>query len=290
MRRPAKALAILALLLVISSLVLGLMVRSDPPSPPTTPPSPPSSEGTCSDGIQNQDETGIDCGGVCNACSPTGDANDTEPFEDTGPIEESPYWSGSGDTGYADSGDEYGYGSGYAAGSGQQDADAGAGEATTSTESSQLTTKSGQEGQAAGAESPSGTLNEGAVLGEGVKKLFSSLASSDASAFRMGVDAVILLILVIIVIDILKVNRLCRQINSTLIGIQAGSQKSEAATNQQHPLSHSADDKHDPISGYVSSCLSKGISIDSVREKLIAAGWSESQVEDVLARELSEKG
>lgn len=25
-------------------------------------------KGTCSDGIQNQDETGIDCGGVCGAC------------------------------------------------------------------------------------------------------------------------------------------------------------------------------------------------------------------------------
>lgn len=24
--------------------------------------------GTCSDGIKNQDETGVDCGGVCNAC------------------------------------------------------------------------------------------------------------------------------------------------------------------------------------------------------------------------------
>jgi hypothetical protein len=26
------------------------------------------SKGTCSDGIQNQDETGVDCGGVCNEC------------------------------------------------------------------------------------------------------------------------------------------------------------------------------------------------------------------------------
>lgn len=25
-------------------------------------------KGTCSDGIKNQDETGIDCGGVCGAC------------------------------------------------------------------------------------------------------------------------------------------------------------------------------------------------------------------------------
>ncbi len=25
-------------------------------------------KGTCSDGIQNQDETGVDCGGVCTAC------------------------------------------------------------------------------------------------------------------------------------------------------------------------------------------------------------------------------
>ncbi len=25
-------------------------------------------KGTCSDGIQNQDETGVDCGGVCGAC------------------------------------------------------------------------------------------------------------------------------------------------------------------------------------------------------------------------------
>ena len=30
------------------------------------PPPPP----TCSDGIQNQDETGIDCGGVCGSCAP----------------------------------------------------------------------------------------------------------------------------------------------------------------------------------------------------------------------------
>ena len=25
-------------------------------------------KGTCSDGIQNQDETAVDCGGVCTAC------------------------------------------------------------------------------------------------------------------------------------------------------------------------------------------------------------------------------
>jgi hypothetical protein len=25
-------------------------------------------KGTCSDGIKNQDETGIDCGGVCGVC------------------------------------------------------------------------------------------------------------------------------------------------------------------------------------------------------------------------------
>lgn len=33
--------------------------------------STPSDCGSCSDGVQNQDETGIDCGGVCGSCEPS---------------------------------------------------------------------------------------------------------------------------------------------------------------------------------------------------------------------------
>lgn len=49
-----------------------------------------SPEPTCSDGIQNGDETGVDCGGSCSACSGSGSAIPTkgarifyEPFENT---------------------------------------------------------------------------------------------------------------------------------------------------------------------------------------------------------------
>jgi hypothetical protein len=42
---------------------------------------------TCSDGIQNQDETGIDCGGTCNACpSPPTTAAPTPPARNTGDV------------------------------------------------------------------------------------------------------------------------------------------------------------------------------------------------------------
>jgi hypothetical protein len=37
---------------------------------------PPPDEPTCSDGIQNQDETGVDCGGVCDTCEGGQDGQD----------------------------------------------------------------------------------------------------------------------------------------------------------------------------------------------------------------------
>ena len=45
-----------------------------------------SKQGTCSDGIQNQDETSIDCGGVCGACQSCTDGvkNGTETGVDCG--------------------------------------------------------------------------------------------------------------------------------------------------------------------------------------------------------------
>ncbi len=40
---------------------------------------------TCSDGIQNQDETGIDCGGVCGACAVPDCPNDTVSWVEINP-------------------------------------------------------------------------------------------------------------------------------------------------------------------------------------------------------------
>lgn len=39
------------------------------PTATVTPTPSPTPTATCSDGIKNQDETGIDCGGVCQSCS-----------------------------------------------------------------------------------------------------------------------------------------------------------------------------------------------------------------------------
>lgn len=35
--------------------------------------------GTCSDGIQNQNETAVDCGGICSPCSPSDPTDPTDP-------------------------------------------------------------------------------------------------------------------------------------------------------------------------------------------------------------------
>lgn len=60
MNRTIKIL--LVLIIGLTTIIIGCKKEEDPP------PSPPVIAGTCSDGVKNQDETGIDCGGVCTAC------------------------------------------------------------------------------------------------------------------------------------------------------------------------------------------------------------------------------
>lgn len=50
-----KFVKLFSLLLISSSLMLTSCGKDE-------------DKGTCSDGIKNQDETGVDCGGICNAC------------------------------------------------------------------------------------------------------------------------------------------------------------------------------------------------------------------------------
>ena len=60
--------------LLLSTVVAALtMVGCSNDDGGTTP--PPPVDGTCTDGIQNGDETGIDCGGSCTACEATEDTN-----------------------------------------------------------------------------------------------------------------------------------------------------------------------------------------------------------------------
>ncbi|MBK7389722.1 MAG: hypothetical protein IPI23_11835 [Bacteroidetes bacterium] len=58
-------LKFLSLLLIASTLSLFVISCGDDDDEPSPTPTPTA---TCSDGIQNQGETGIDCGGPCAAC------------------------------------------------------------------------------------------------------------------------------------------------------------------------------------------------------------------------------
>ena len=76
------------ILIIVFSLVFLMLMESSiapPPAPPPAPPSLGSSENTvpgpdtipetCSDGIENQDETDVDCGGICGPCTSTNEGN-----------------------------------------------------------------------------------------------------------------------------------------------------------------------------------------------------------------------
>ncbi|MBK9425397.1 MAG: hypothetical protein IPN54_14910 [Bacteroidetes bacterium] len=65
-------LKFLSLLLIASTLSLFVISCGDDDDEPSPTPTPTA---TCSDGIQNQGETGIDCGGPCAAC-PTATCSD----------------------------------------------------------------------------------------------------------------------------------------------------------------------------------------------------------------------
>ncbi len=85
----------IVLLVIVFLLVLGVVYA---PPPTTPPPGPGSLDGgnggdgtptidlpTCDDGVKNQNETGVDCGGSCVACD-SGDistGNDTSSQDDT---------------------------------------------------------------------------------------------------------------------------------------------------------------------------------------------------------------
>jgi hypothetical protein len=67
-------LKFLSLLLIASSISLFVTSCGDDDDDQTTPSTPTA---TCSDGIQNQGETGIDCGGPCAACPTVSDTSYT---------------------------------------------------------------------------------------------------------------------------------------------------------------------------------------------------------------------